>query len=116
MRYLLAFIILCIPVSAHAQNDGRRMTAAELAVMCSSKSDLDYGYCAGYVTSVADGMIAAGSIGGYSACNHAHVKSQQYIDVFSAYAEMFPEKLSGDAETVVAAAVARAFPCLHKTE
>ena len=97
--------------AAPAQAEGPRMTAQDLANMCISKSDLDFGMCAGYVMAVADALVD-GSIGEYSACNHAHVRSQQYVDVYRSYAEHFPDKLSQDAETTVAAALSRAFPCL----
>lgn len=111
MRYFTRYftpLVLCllIAVPAHAE----RMSAAELARLCSSKSDLDYGYCAGYIKAVADGMLE-NSIGGFSACNHAHVRSQQYVDVFRGYMEVFPEKLPADAEIAAAGAIARAFPC-----
>lgn len=108
MRIFLAvfFILAALPAAA---ND--RLSAAELARLCSSKSDVDYGYCAGYITAIADGILSAGAIGGYTACNHAHVRSQQYIDVFRAYVELFPEQLQRDAESAVAASIARSFPC-----
>lgn len=76
--------------------------------MCGSTSDVDYGFCGGYVTAVADALLAQG---GGIACNHAHVKSQQYIDAFRAYAELFPGRMTGDARAAVEAAIGRAFPC-----
>lgn len=109
IRCAFTLFLLLTPSVARASAD--RLAASDLARLCSSSSDVDYGYCAGYITAIADGILSAGSIGGYSACNHAHVRSQQYIDVFRAYAEIFPGKMNGDAETAVAAALARSFPC-----
>ncbi len=103
---LLAALLLPTPVAA---ND--RLSAAELMQMCSSTHDVDYGYCAGYITAIADQMLSTGTAGGERACNHAGVRSQQYVDVFRSFAEIFPERLQDQAERTVAASFARAFPC-----
>lgn len=103
----LAFAL--IANSPAAAND--RLSAGELMQMCSSTHDVDYGYCAGYVTAIADQMLSTGTAGGERACNHEGVRSQQYVDVFRAYAEIFPERLKDEAERTVAASFARAFPC-----
>jgi hypothetical protein len=111
-RFLLpaiALMALLSPASVQASN--ARMTAGDLANLCVAKSDLDFGYCTGYIMAIADKMVD-NQIGPYRACNHAQVRPQQYIDVYRSYAEIFPETLRGDAETAVAAALARAFPCL----
>lgn len=98
--------LLLAPQTARSANE--RLTAQELVKMCNSTSDVDYGFCGGYVTAIADAMSKTPKTG---ACHHAHVKSQQYIEIFRSYAEIFPEKMQGDAKARVAAALARAFPC-----
>ena len=103
---LLSALLLPTPVAA---ND--RLSASELMQMCSSTHDVDYGYCAGYITAIADQMLSTGTAGGERACNHAGVHSQQYVDVFRSFAEIFPERLQDQAERTVAASFARAFPC-----
>lgn len=84
----------------------------ELARMCRSTHDTDYGYCAGYVTAIAHMMRDNISLSGYRACRHDSVRSQQYIDIFNTYLELYPDSMPREAAVVVAAALARAFPCL----
>jgi hypothetical protein len=118
MRAAAAVIIACalmlsLPASAAPSGTDSAsgpFSGAELHGMCMSDSDVDYGYCAGYVTAVAHSLLNR-SIGGYRACNHANVRSQQLVDTFNSWAELFPGRLSADADTAVAAALARAFPC-----
>lgn len=86
------------------------LSGSELHRMCSSAYDTDYGFCAGYVSAVAH-VLLDDSVGGYRACNHAQVKSQQYVDTFVLFAGKFPDQLDADAGVAVAAALARAFPC-----
>lgn len=87
-----------------------QFAASELLKMCNSTYDTDYGYCGGYVSAIANVMLTE-SIAEYRACRHQQVRSQQAIDIFRSYAELFPEMLSGEAATAVAASLARAFPC-----
>ncbi len=112
MRGIAALLITLFLGAATPSSaaDVTRLTGAQLAEMCQSQSNLDYGYCAGYVTAVADELLA-GSIGEYRACNHAAVKSQQYVDIFRTYEAEYPESRSMSADLAVAAAFARAFPC-----
>ena len=110
MRLSALFVIFLLLVTTPAAaND--RLSAAELMQMCSSTHDVDYGYCAGYITAIADQMLSTGTAGGERACNHAGIRSQQYVDVFRSFAEVFPERLKDQAERTVAASFARAFPC-----
>lgn len=108
---LVTAIFLSLALAAPAQAAADRLTAGELMRMCSSEHDVDYGYCAGYITAVADQMLAAGTATGQRACNHEGIRSQQYVDVFRSYAEIFPERMKDEAESTVAASFARAFPC-----
>ncbi|TAL35940.1 MAG: hypothetical protein EPN97_06785 [Alphaproteobacteria bacterium] len=106
-----ALLILCLLAATPADAaDTSRLTASQLNEMCSSAANLDYGYCAGYVTAVADELLY-GSVGEYRACNHAAVRSQQYVDIFKNYVASYPESLSKPADLAAAAAFARAFPC-----
>jgi hypothetical protein len=108
---LVTAILLSLALAAPAQAAADRLTAGELMRMCSSEHDVDYGYCAGYITAVADQMLAAGTAAGQRACNHEGIRSQQYVDVFRSYAEIFPERMKDEAKSTVAASFARAFPC-----
>lgn len=107
-RFCFIALVMLALAPAPAQGSTERLTAAELAKMCNSTSDVDYGFCGGYITAIADAMSKAPGTG---ACHHAHVRSQQYIEVFRSYAELYPEKMSVEAKSAVAASLARAFPC-----
>lgn len=96
------------PLDAAVNSDG--MTGHELLAMCSSRYDTDYGFCAGYVSGIANAMLA-GPVSGERACSHGPVRSQQLIDLYRSYAEVFPENLRGAAAKNVAVAIARGFPC-----
>lgn len=91
---LLAALLLPTPVAA---ND--RLSAAELMQMCSSTHDVDYGYCAGYITAIADQMLSTGTAGGERACNHAGVRSQQYVDVFRSFRGNLSRAIAGSGRT-----------------
>lgn len=85
-------------------------TAAVLEQFCVSRYDTDYGYCAGYITSVADIMLQY-ELYGYSACFSSAIKSQQLIDNVIAYIQKHPEEVPRPAKEVVARALATSFPC-----
>ncbi len=109
---ILPFIMaafLWLPAQAQAANSAG-ITAQELLKMCNSTYDTDYGFCAGYVSALANALLS-GPVSGESACNHSPVRSQQLIDIFRTYAELYPEQMPGPAAKTVAAAIARAFPC-----
>ncbi|TNE31655.1 MAG: hypothetical protein EP349_03735 [Alphaproteobacteria bacterium] len=93
-------------VPVHAKAQGYYLTAQELLQMCSSSFNTDYGYCAGYVTGVADELL-----GSASACHKVSVKSQQLRDITVRYIEKHPESLDQPARSVTATALAAAFPC-----
>jgi hypothetical protein len=107
---LLILLSLTLAVPAVAAEPQSRFTGGELAKLCQSSSNLDYGYCAGYVTAVADQLLFDG-VGDYRACHHDAVRSQQYVDIFRNYVADHPETLGISANLAAAAAFARAFPC-----
>lgn len=90
----------------HAKAQSYYLTAQELLQMCNSNFNTDYGYCAGYVTGVADELL-----GSASACHKVSVKSQQLRDITVRYIDKHPESLNRPARSVTAAALAAAFPC-----
>lgn len=95
---------------AKAQEIAFYDTAAVLEQFCTSRYDTDYGYCAGYVTSVAD-ILLQYELYGYSACFSSAIKSQQLIDNVVAYLKENPQEVTLPAKEVVAKALATAFPC-----
>jgi hypothetical protein len=104
----LVLIFPAPPLGAAVNSAG--MTGHELLAMCNSRYDTDYGFCAGYVSGIANAMLA-GPVNGERACSHGPVRSQQLIDIYRSYAEVFPENLRGAAAKNVAVAIARGFPC-----
>lgn len=107
--FLFSAIFLSSSGTARAV-ESPRFSATDLVRMCTSASDVDYGICAGYIDAVADIMLTE-SVDNQRACKHGKVRSQQGIDIFTSYAEIFPEDLPKEAAIVVASAFARAFPC-----
>lgn len=111
MRLLsVFFLIFLFPATALAQQAEFKDSGYELFSACTSHYDTDYGYCAGYVTAVADVLLQQ-PLYGFGACNHAPVKSQQLVDLVTLFLEDNPELQSRPAKLVVAMALARAFPC-----
>jgi len=113
-RFFL-FVLFCLlplmplkPLQAAVNSDG--MTGHELLALCNSHYDTDYGFCAGYVSGIANALLA-GPVSGERACSHGPVRSQQLIDLYRNYAEIFPDNLRGAAAKNVAVAIARGFPC-----
>lgn len=108
---LIAFLTLpAFSAKAAVHRAAPQFSGAELLKMCNSTYDTDYGFCGGYVSAIANALLTE-SIAEYRACRHQQVRSQQAIDIFRGYVELFPEMLSGEASSAVAAALARAFPC-----
>jgi Rap1a immunity proteins len=69
------------------------------------------GTCIGYVTAVTDAMFAGNSVNGFKACIPVNVDMNQIVDVVKNFIRDNPEKRHLVAVGLVAAALARAFPC-----
>ncbi len=113
MRIIIAatFLLLSIlPAQAATHPDDSHFSGTELYKMCASKYDTDYGYCAGFVSAIANSLMTE-SVAGFRACNMGAVRSQQFVDIFKSYAEVFQTNLGSEANAVVAASLSRAFPC-----
>lgn len=109
MTFLFALSLSLAPLPAAAANqDG--MTGQELLRLCSSKYDTEYGFCAGYISGIANTMLA-GDVAGLRICSMGAARTQQLIDIYRSYAEVFPENLRGSAVRNVAMSLARSFPC-----
>lgn len=87
-----------------------RLNASDLMELCAGKYDVDLGFCAGYVTAIADVMIDQ-PLYGFRACTHETVKSQQIMDNVILKTKAMPERSGFAARAVVADSIARAFPC-----
>lgn len=108
---LSVFLFGTLPGSAKASQDSYYMTGVELEEFCNSKYDTEYGYCAGFVTAIADVMLAQ-NVEGLSSCNHISAKSEQLIENIRHFMEINPETRTQLARVVVARTLAHGFPCL----
>lgn len=104
------FITFLGLISSKTQAADAIMTGNELVLMCDSKYDVDAGFCAGYVSAVAHAM-SEGQVSGFHACHLEKIRSQQYMDIFKAYVSSQLPDMNTPAQTLVAAALSRAFPC-----
>ena len=109
---ILVVLLITVPVRAQAQQgpDDVDFSAHDLYTMCTSSYDTDYGYCAGYVTAIAN-TLTKEPVSGYRACHLTPVRSQQLIDIFKNYMDTHQEKMGHRAYVAVADAFASAFPC-----
>ena len=112
MRFIIVatFLLLTTLPAQATRTDDTHFSGTELYKMCASKYDTDYGYCAGYVSAIAN-LLLTESVAGFRACNLKIVLSQQFVDIFKSYAEGFKTNLGTEANAVVAASLSRAFPC-----
>lgn len=115
-RYVFAFLVAAVflaPVPARADfSDAAEpvLTAGELLAQCGSRYNTDYGLCAGYVSAVADQLLAEG-VDGQRVCTYGNARSQQFVDLVQSYAAQNPAYAHIPARALVAAALLRAFPC-----
>lgn len=116
MQIKRTFAALCLfctfaaaPAAVYGANS-EGLTGTELLALCNSTYDTDYGFCAGYISGIANALLA-GPVAGETSCNHSPVRSEQLIDIYRNYAEVFPGNMKGSAAKTAAAAIARAFPC-----
>lgn len=102
-----------LPAHADFADDGAgpaTLTVAELLGQCASQYNTDYGFCAGYISAVADQMLGQG-IDGMRVCSFGMARSQQFVDLVQNYAAKNPDYGHIPARDFVASALVRAFPC-----
>lgn len=87
-----------------------RLSAADLMELCAGKYDVDLGFCAGYVSAIADVMIDQ-PLYGFRTCAHESVRSQQIMDNVILKIKAMPDRSGYAARAVVADSIARSFPC-----
>lgn len=110
----LACFLMCMPLTTRAQiladMPQGMISARELYGFCTSRYDTDLGFCNGYVTAVTNRM-AVSAIDGYGPCTFGAARGQQFVDLFTAYGAGYPDSLHAPADSIIAAAIGRAFPC-----
>ena len=106
-----AVALVCLPAAARADVDGN-----ELWRLCTSKGTRANGLCYGYVTAIAE--VARGSDGlyGHHACLPEHTTRRQTVEIVKRYLEQHPEQRHYGASSLVAEALAGAFPCKQQPQ
>lgn len=86
------------------------LAARTLSGYCNSAYDVDAGFCAGYVTALAEIMLDQ-PLYGFHACGHAPVRSQQLMEIAAENLRQEEDGTTGSARLKVAGTLARSFPC-----
>ena len=80
-----------------------------------AKCDQSADFCMGFIEATADAMNAAhssgGTVGGWTACIPAGAVSDQVRDIAMTYLRNHPEQRHASAASLIASALANAFPC-----
>ena len=108
MRYF--FIVFLITAFSFPAAAAHYDNAGTLRQFCQSGYDTDYGYCAGFLTAIADVMMDHSAYG-YTACVAPNIKPQQLTDNIIAYMDAFQVDPLMPAKEYVAAMLADRFPC-----
>lgn len=87
-----------------------RMAGVDLARFCEQATDLDAGFCAGYVTAIADVMIDQ-PLYGFRACLYPSVRTQQIMENVIQAMKAPPDRSQFAARAVVADTLSKAFAC-----
>lgn len=90
------------------------MTGDGLKKYCQSHETSDgYGVCIGYIVAIYD-VLRGGeiAISGYRACVPDEATHDQRINVVREFLHGYPQLLRYNANEIVAAALANAFPCM----
>lgn len=90
------------------------MSGKQLLLYCNARDDVDYGYCAGYVSALAEIMLS-GPIYGFEACNHGPVGDQQLMEIARDFLQTHKEAAQKPAALLIAAAFEEHFPCDSST-
>lgn len=113
VRPLILGMAFVIGTAAGAwAGEAGRFSGDTLASYCSSPYDVDAGYCAGYVTAIAE-IMTEQPLYGFHACNLAGIRSQQLMEIVAQDLKKTDEDSvkSDNARFRTAGALARAFPC-----
>ena len=95
--------------------EAQEVAAFESGDQFLAKCDQSADFCSGFVEAAADAMNAArssgGTVGGWTACIPAGAMSDQVRDIAMTYLRNHPEQRHASAASLIASALANAFPC-----
>jgi hypothetical protein len=106
MKFKLLFIFLAVvpAISMAGFQSGN-----ELKTICSNTDSFSQGQCLGYVEGVFDELSAKKNI-----CAASSVTAKQVEDITKKYFSQYPESLHYSANSLIADAMIKAFPCAAK--
>ena len=108
-RMVPVFLLMLLVSHVAGASDGS-VTAGQLRTYCAGQYDVDAGFCAGYVTAVAD-LMKQNALGGYTSCNLSPVGSQQLMELIQIQMQENQIDPSQPATTLSAETLARFYPC-----
>ena len=95
--------------------EAQEVAAFESGDQFLAKCDQSADFCMGFIEATADAMNAAhssgGTVGGWTACIPAGAMSDQVRDIAMTYLRNHPELRHASATSLIANALANAFPC-----
>jgi hypothetical protein len=110
-----AVMLACLPASARAVTTGTAGTGNELWSLCTDTQGgvhgSGYWICLGYVQGIADAVDTPNGLSGWRACRPEGATRGQLQDVVTRWLDQHPEQRHYSAATLVAKALAEAFPC-----
>lgn len=110
--------MLCLVAPAMAQdriqvsNPQEHLTGRDLMNFCKGQYDIDFGYCAGYITAISEVMIDH-TVYGQTACNQGPVAPQQLVDLLKERAAHDPSIELQPASAAAAQALSGYFACRY---
>jgi hypothetical protein len=114
-RRLLLWVIVAVSVSAAKQAMAEFNDGNVLYTDCFDQSYYKRAFCLGYIEGIADGL-GSNAINGYTACLPRGVEARQVRDVITRFLASHPETRHLMAASLVARALAEAFPCRMRGE
>jgi hypothetical protein len=112
MKTILVALLLMPSLAANAQNPVKSArafkSANQLYADCTSISQVDQGFCGGYIVATAD---IANGLKDIDVCLPEGVTMQQVVDVAKKYLTDSPAERRYSAHSTVIASLRKAFPC-----
>ncbi len=114
MRPVIFAFVLCLLAgkagAAEVSQPFNHISGRDLMNFCSGRFDVDYGYCAGYMSALSEILIDH-KLYGMQPCNHGPVRSQQLMELTREYFRQNPDDMNGPASVAAVKAITRSFPC-----
>lgn len=106
--FILTTIISYQPQAVQAST--AMLSSQDIKTYCFSDYDIDVGYCAGYITAVADLMVEH-RIYGFEACYMELKSPQAMVQKVRGYIRKDPSIIRGNARYMIAHILAQLYPC-----